>query len=74
MSGAQDGALRGGANLQPGDRHSFAGVTVFVVPAIHALHPADGYSDGAADGTPPRFVGYVLRLDTLAIEGAASLK
>src|SRR5436190_536086 len=40
--------------VRPGDR--FDAVTV--VPAIHAVHPADGYSTG--DG---RFVGYVLELD-----------
>ena len=32
-----------------------------VVPAVHALHPRDGYSDD------PRFVGYVLELDGVAI-------
>jgi L-ascorbate 6-phosphate lactonase len=53
--------------VQPGERHSVAGAELVVVPAIHALHPADGYSDGAVDGTPARFVGYVLRLDGVTV-------
>jgi L-ascorbate metabolism protein UlaG (beta-lactamase superfamily) len=44
--------------VRPGDRLDVAGGTVSVVPAIHAVHPSDGYSDGAG-----RFVGYVLELD-----------
>ena len=35
-----------------------------MVPAVHALHPGDGYSQG---GDPPRFVGYVLELEGVAI-------
>jgi L-ascorbate metabolism protein UlaG (beta-lactamase superfamily) len=38
--------------------------TVRVVPAIHALHPEDGYSEG---GDPPRFVGYVVETEGVAI-------
>ena len=32
-----------------------------VVPAVHAVHPRDGYSDD------PRFVGYVLELDGVSL-------
>jgi L-ascorbate 6-phosphate lactonase len=32
-----------------------------VVPAVHALHPRDGYADD------PRFVGYVLELDGVTV-------
>jgi L-ascorbate metabolism protein UlaG (beta-lactamase superfamily) len=45
----------------PGDRLELPGGTVRVVPAIHAVHPADGYS------ASPRFVGYVLELEGVAI-------
>jgi L-ascorbate metabolism protein UlaG (beta-lactamase superfamily) len=44
--------------VRPGDRFD----SITVVPAIHAVHPTDGYSDG--DG---RFVGYVLDLDGVSI-------
>jgi len=50
--------------VRPGDRLTIPGGTVRVVRAVHALHPADGYSQG---GDPPRFVGYVLELDGVAI-------
>src|SRR5213592_4239603 len=48
--------------VRPGDRLEAAGGTITVVPAIHAVHPADGYSTGGG-----RFVGYVLELDGVAI-------
>jgi L-ascorbate 6-phosphate lactonase len=49
----------------PGDRLELPGdASVRVVPAIHAVHPADGYSEG---GDPPRFVGYVIEADGIAI-------
>ena len=49
----------------PGDRLELpGGGGLRVVPAIHALHPEDGYSPG---GEPPRFVGYVLELEGVAI-------
>ena len=45
-----------------GDRVELDGAgAVTVVPAVHALQPADGYSDD------PRFVGYVFELDGVAI-------
>ncbi len=51
--------------VRPGDRLDLpGGVALRVVPAIHAVQPADGYSDG---GDPPRFVGYVLEGDGVAI-------
>jgi L-ascorbate metabolism protein UlaG (beta-lactamase superfamily) len=44
--------------VRPGDRLDLpGGGAVRVVPAIHALHPADGYGPG---GDPPRFVGFVV--------------
>jgi L-ascorbate 6-phosphate lactonase len=49
----------------PGDRLDLpGGVALRVVPAVHAVHPRDGYSQG---GDPPRFVGYVLASDGVAI-------
>lgn len=50
--------------VRPGDRVSVPGATVRVVPAVHALHPRDGYSTG---GDPARFVGYVIEADGVAI-------
>jgi L-ascorbate 6-phosphate lactonase len=51
--------------VRPGDALELpGGGRLRVVPAVHALHPADGYSEG---GDPPRFVGYVLELDGVAI-------
>jgi L-ascorbate metabolism protein UlaG (beta-lactamase superfamily) len=51
--------------VRPGDRVELpGGAAVRVVPAVHALHPSDGYSEG---GDPPRFVGYVLEVDGMAI-------
>jgi L-ascorbate 6-phosphate lactonase len=51
--------------VRPGDRLELpGGGTVRAVPAIHGLHPEDGYSEG---GDPPRFVGYVLDCDGVAI-------
>jgi L-ascorbate metabolism protein UlaG (beta-lactamase superfamily) len=45
-----------------GDRLTLpGGGRLAVVPAIHALHPKDGYSEGE------RFVGYVLELEGIAI-------
>jgi L-ascorbate 6-phosphate lactonase len=45
-----------------GDRLELAGAcTLTVVPAVHGLEPADGYADD------PRFVGYVLELDGVAV-------
>jgi L-ascorbate metabolism protein UlaG (beta-lactamase superfamily) len=45
-----------------GDRVSLGDAgSATVVPAVHALHPRDGYSDD------PRFVGYVIELDGVAI-------
>ena len=37
-----------------------AAAAATVVPAVHAMHPSDGYTDD------PRFVGYVLELDGVA--------
>ena len=51
-------ARDGWTGVRPGDR--FDGVTV--VPAIHAVHPADGY--GNHDG---RFLGYVLERDGISL-------
>jgi L-ascorbate 6-phosphate lactonase len=51
-------AHEGFTGVRPGDR--LDGITV--VPAIHAVHPTDGYSDGGG-----RFVGYVLERDGVAI-------
>lgn len=48
--------------VRPGDRLELACGTVTVVPAVHAVHVSDGYSDGGG-----RFVGYVLDLDGVAI-------
>jgi L-ascorbate 6-phosphate lactonase len=50
--------------VRPGDRRDLPGGTVRVVPAVHAVHPSDGYSEG---GDPPRFVGFVLEVDGVAI-------
>jgi L-ascorbate metabolism protein UlaG (beta-lactamase superfamily) len=51
--------------VRPHDRLDLpGGGALHVVTAIHALHPGDGYSEG---GDPPRFVGYVLELDGVAI-------
>jgi L-ascorbate 6-phosphate lactonase len=51
--------------VAPGDRLDLpGGVALRVVPAVHAVHPRDGYSEG---GDPPRFVGYVLEVDGVAI-------
>jgi L-ascorbate metabolism protein UlaG (beta-lactamase superfamily) len=51
--------------VRPGDRVELpGGACVRAVPAIHAVHVADGYSEG---GDPPRFVGYVLEVDGIAI-------
>jgi L-ascorbate 6-phosphate lactonase len=48
--------------VAPGDRVELDGAgAVTVFPAVHALQPADGYSDD------PRFVGYVFELDGVAI-------
>jgi L-ascorbate 6-phosphate lactonase len=51
--------------VRPGDRLELpGGATLQAVPAIHALHPEDGYSEG---GDPPRFVGYVIEVDGVAV-------
>ncbi len=51
--------------VRPGDRLDLpGGVTLRVVRAVHAVQPEDGYSEG---GDPPRFVGYVLDCDGVAI-------
>jgi L-ascorbate 6-phosphate lactonase len=51
--------------VRPGDRLDLpGGVAIRVVRAIHAVHPEDGYSEG---GDPPRFVGYVIEADGVAI-------
>jgi L-ascorbate metabolism protein UlaG (beta-lactamase superfamily) len=50
--------------VRPGDVVDLPAGTLRVVRAVHALHPADGYSEG---GDPPRFVGYVLEIDGVAI-------
>jgi L-ascorbate 6-phosphate lactonase len=47
--------------VAPDDVLDIPGGSVRVVPAIHALHPDDGYAAG------PRFVGYVLELAGVAI-------
>jgi L-ascorbate 6-phosphate lactonase len=44
-----------------------AGVGVAVVPAWHAEHPADGYSDGRTPEGLDRFVGYVLTSQDFAV-------
>jgi len=50
--------------VRPGDRLDLpGGVAARVVPAVHAVHPRDGYSEG----DPPRFVGFVLEADGVAI-------
>jgi L-ascorbate 6-phosphate lactonase len=54
--------------VRPEDRLDLpGGAALRVVPAVHALHPRDGYPDG---GDPPRFVGYVLEIDGVAIDHA----
>jgi L-ascorbate metabolism protein UlaG (beta-lactamase superfamily) len=50
--------------VRPGDRVELPGAVVRVVPAVHAVHPRDGYSGG---GDPPRFVGYVIEADGVSI-------
>jgi L-ascorbate 6-phosphate lactonase len=56
------GVVPDAVTVKPGERVELEGVgAVTVVPAVHALEPADGYS---AD---PRFVGYVFELDGVAI-------
>lgn len=50
--------------VRPGDVVDVPGARVTVVPAIHALHVADGYSAG---GEPPRFVGFVVECDGVRI-------
>jgi L-ascorbate 6-phosphate lactonase len=51
--------------VRPGDELELPGGSrARVVPAIHAVHPDDGYSTG---GDPPRFVGYVVEADGVAI-------
>jgi L-ascorbate 6-phosphate lactonase len=51
--------------VRPGDTVALPGDgSVRVVPAIHALHPDDGYSEG---GDPPRFVGYVVDIDGVSV-------
>jgi L-ascorbate metabolism protein UlaG (beta-lactamase superfamily) len=51
--------------VRPGDRLDLpGGGALRVVRAVHAVHPSDGYSEG---GDPPRFVGYVLEVDGVAI-------
>jgi L-ascorbate metabolism protein UlaG (beta-lactamase superfamily) len=51
--------------VRPGDRLDLpGGVVVRVVRAVHAVHPEDGYSEG---GDPPRFVGYMIEADGVAI-------
>jgi L-ascorbate 6-phosphate lactonase len=51
--------------VRPGDRLDLpGGGALRVVPAVHAVHPRDGYSEG---GDPPRFVGFVLEVDGVAI-------
>ena len=47
--------------VAPGESLELPGGVARVVPAIHALHAADGYA------ASPRFVGYVLELDDVAI-------
>jgi L-ascorbate 6-phosphate lactonase len=48
--------------VQRAERIELPGLGAFtVVPAVHALEPADGYTDD------PRFVGYVLELDGVAL-------
>jgi L-ascorbate metabolism protein UlaG (beta-lactamase superfamily) len=51
-------AREGLTGVRPGDR--FDGITV--VPALHAVHPSDGYADHGG-----RFVGYVIERDGVAI-------
>ena len=47
--------------VQPGGTVDFGPLRVTVVPAFHALRPADGYSDGrTALDDRARFVGYVV--------------
>lgn len=54
--------------VRPGARLEIPGAgAASVVTAVHAVHPRDGYSDGSRDGGPPRFVGYVLEVDGVAL-------
>lgn len=47
--------------VAPGDRVELgAGLHATVIPALHGVEMDDAYSDGAVDGGPPRFVGYVV--------------
>jgi len=68
---AQVAALAPGVaftGVRPGDPLELPGAgTLHTVPAIHAVEVADGYSDGARDGSAPRFVGFVLELDGVTI-------
>jgi L-ascorbate metabolism protein UlaG (beta-lactamase superfamily) len=51
--------------VRQGDRLELpGGAALRVVPAIHAMHPGDGYSPG---GDPCRFVGYVLEAEGVSI-------
>jgi L-ascorbate metabolism protein UlaG (beta-lactamase superfamily) len=51
--------------VRPGDRVELpGGAAARVVRAVHAVHPEDGYSEG---GDPPRFVGYVIEVEGIAI-------
>jgi L-ascorbate 6-phosphate lactonase len=47
--------------VAPGDEFALPHGRARVVPAIHAVHPDDGYT------AAPRFVGYVLELDGVSI-------
>jgi L-ascorbate 6-phosphate lactonase len=54
--------------VRPGDALALPGAgSLQVVPAIHGVEVADGYGDGSAGGGPPRFVGYVLELNGVAL-------
>jgi L-ascorbate 6-phosphate lactonase len=49
------------SGVQPGAHIDLGGLTIEVVPAIHSLNLADGFSDGS-DGTGlARFAGYIIR-------------
>jgi L-ascorbate metabolism protein UlaG (beta-lactamase superfamily) len=51
--------------VRPGERIELpGGMVARVVPAIHGLHPRDGYSEG---GDPPLFVGYVIEAEGISI-------
>jgi L-ascorbate metabolism protein UlaG (beta-lactamase superfamily) len=54
--------------VQPGDRVELSEkVSVAVVPAWHAINPADGYTQGRDDSGESSFVGYVVRAEDVSL-------